>query len=329
MIGKMTLLVTALATLTILAAVGPAAAQQAGKIPTIGYLHPGSISKSSGTVFFLQRLRDLGYVEGRNITILRRFANGQHDRLPEMAADLVGRKVDILFVCCQPALDVARKATSTIPIVVGVSANYVAQGLVESLRRPGGNITGLSSITGDLIGKQLQLFKEAVPRLSSVAILWHRHLLFHRIDKERAQEAAKTLGLQLVPIGLNNEGDFPAAFRQIENAGVDGIFVLRGSIFNQNRKRVTTFANQAALPSMFGHRQEAEAGGLMAYGTNVVALFGRAASYVDKILKGAKPGDIPIEQPTKFDFVLNLKTAKTLGITIPPLILLRATKVIE
>ena len=246
-----------------------------------------------------------------------------------MAADLVRRNVDVIFVCCQPALDAARKATSTIPIVVGVTSNWVAQGLVDSLRRPGGNITGLSSMTRDLIGKQLQLFKEAVPTLSRVAILWHRGLRFHRIDVKQAQAAAKTLGLRLVPIGVANEEEFPAASDRVRTAGVDGMLVLRGSLFNQNRKRIAAFANDASLPTMFGHRREAGVGGLMAYGTDVVELFRRAASYVDKILKGADPGELPVEQPTKFFFALNLKTAKELGIKFPPAILLRATEVIE
>ena len=307
----------------------PVTAQQSGKVSRIGYLHPADIAKSSGSRAFFQGMRDLGYVEGRNIIIERRSAKGQRDRLPNMAADLVRQKVDVIVVCCQPAVDAARKATNTIPIVVAVAANYVEQGLVKSLRRPGGNVTGLSSIAFDLVGKQLQLFKEIVPSLSRVAILWDPAHRSHRLNVEQAQRAAKLLGFSLVPIDTGSVAEFPDAFRRMVAEGVDGLFVLRGGLFNRNRARVTKLANKAALPSMFGHRQEAEAGGLIAYGTDVVALFRRAATYVDKILKGANPAEMPVEQPIKFDFVVNLKTATALGITVPPSILLRATKVIE
>lgn len=304
-------------------------AQLSANTPRMGILHPGFPAKSMAYQAFIKGLRDLGYVEGKNITIIRRFAKGQRDRLPAMAADLVRRKVDIMVVCCQPAADAARKATSTIPIVVWVAANYVKQGLVNSLRRPGGNLTGLSSISSDYIGKQLQLFKETIAGLSKVAVLWHTAHRSHPFNVELARAAAGRLDLDVVPIGVKNANGFADAFDRIKREKVDGVLVLRGSLFNRNRKRVTKLANVIAVPSMFGHRQEAEAGGLLAYGPDVADLGRRAATYVDKIVKGANPAEMPIEQPTKYDFAVNLKTAKTLGITFPRSILLQATMVIE
>ncbi len=324
MIRKIAVLMVALA---ILAAAHPATAQQSEKVYRLGYMHPGNPG-TAGTKAFQNALRDLGYVEGQNITIDYRFAKGRKEQLLAMAADLVLQKVDIIVVCCPPAINAARKATSTIPIVVGITANYVEQGLVKSLSRPGGNLTGSSSIPRDYIGKQLQLFKEAVPALSRLAVL-HMGGPNHLGHIKQAQVAAKQLGLELVPVEVSSPAEFADAFRRIESAKVDGLFVLRGGLLIRNKARTTGFANKAGLPSLFGHRQEAEAGGLMAYGPDVVALFRNAARLVDKILKGAKPGDLPIEQPTKFDFVVNLKTAKALGITFPPSILLRATEVIE
>jgi putative ABC transport system substrate-binding protein len=185
----------------------PVQAQSTKKMPLIGLIHPGSIAKSTGSEGFMQGMRDLGYVEGRNITIIRRDAKGQHDLLPEMAADLVRQKVDIIVACCQPAIDAAQKATSIIPIVVRVAGNYMAQGLVKSLRRPGGNLTGLSSISSDYIGKQLELFKETIPGLSRVAVLWHTRHRDHAFNLQNAQVAAKALGLQLVPINVKNTDD--------------------------------------------------------------------------------------------------------------------------
>jgi putative ABC transport system substrate-binding protein len=278
---------------------------------------------------FRQGLRELGYVEGRNIAIEWRFAQRKPDQLAKMAAELVRLKVDVIVTGGPPAPFAARKATRTIPIVVAVNADYVGQGLVESLRRPGGNLTGLSAIGPELIGKQLQFFKEAIPRLSRVAILRNPTHRAHSAMVKQAEKAARVLGLRIVVVDVSSTVDFPGAFRRVEAEGVDGVLVLRGGLFIRNRSRVTKLAIESALPTMFGHRQEAEAGGLMAYGTDVADLFRRAATYVDKILKGANPAEMPIEQPTKFDFVVNIETAKTLGITFPQSILLRATKVIE
>ncbi len=327
MFRKMTLLVTALATLAVLAAVGPAVAQQAGKIPTIGFLHPGSFEKSLSMPAFLRGLSDLGYEEGRNIAILRRSDLGRHDRLPDRAAELVRRKVDVI-VCVGAAAEAARDATSTIPIVVLVAGDYVAMGWARSLSQPGGNVTGLSTQAAGLMGKQLQLLKETVPGLTRVAILSFAGRV-HANQIREAKEAAPILGLGLVPVSVGGADDLAAAFRRMQAERVDGIVVLRHGTFVRQRERVTTLAREAGLPSLFGHRVEAAAGGLMAYGADTKALFHGAASYVDKILKGANPADLPISQATKFNLVVNLKTAKALGIKVPPSILLRATDVIE
>jgi len=302
-------------------------AQQAEKMYRIGYLRSGNPGTST-TEALLQELRKLGYEEGRNITIDRQFAKSRQELLPGMAAKLVSQNLDVIIVCCGPAIEAAHKATSTIPIVVTIAANWVARGLAESLRRPGGNITGLSSIYPGLYGKMLQLFKEAVPDMSRVAVL-HTGSSHYRQYRKEMQEAAKTLGLTLVPVTVSDVAEFPAGFRRIERERVDGLFVMRSGLHHRHKHLTTAFASKAGLPTMFGHRQEAEAGGLMAYGTDVVALHRRGAHYVDKILKGAHPGELPIEGPTEFDFVVNLKTAKALGIEIPKSILLQATKVIE
>jgi putative ABC transport system substrate-binding protein len=322
-------IVIIVAIFVILLSTNPTHAQLSTNTPRIGILHPGFPAKSTAYHAFIKGLRDLGYVEDKNITIIRRFAKGQRDRLPAMADDLVRRNVDIMVVCCQPAADAARKATSTIPIVVWVAANYVNQGLVKSLRRPGGNLTGLSSISSDYIGKQLQLFKETIAGLSRVAVLWHTAHRSHPFNVKLARAAARRLDLEVLPIGVKNANGFADAFDRIKREKVDGVLVLRGSVFNRNRKRVTKLANEIPVPSMFGHRQEAEAGGLLAYGPDVADLGRRAATYVDKILKGANPTEMPIEQPIKYDLAVNLKTAKALDLTFPASILLQATQVIE
>ncbi len=316
-----------LAAVAIFTAAPPADAQQAGKVYRIGYLHPGNPG-FYGTKVFREELRNLGYEESRNITIDFRFAKGRKELLPEMAADLIRQNPDVIVVCCQPAANAVRKATSTIPIVVAITSNWVAQGLAKSLRRPGGNITGSSSLIPGIYGKMLQLFKETIPSLSRVAVLII-DTPRHHIVLKRTQDAARQLGLTLVPVKVSSVPEFSAAFRQIESEGVDGLFVFRSGLLHRHKHLTTKFASKVGLPSMYGHRQVAEAGGLIAYGTDTEELFRRAARYVDKILKGANPAELPVERPTKFDFVVNLKTAKALGITVPKAILFQATKVIE
>ncbi len=310
------------------AATLPATAQQAGKIPTIGILHSNNIAKSMATPGFFQGLRDLGYVEGRNIAILRRSADGQHRRLPKMAADLVRRKVDVI-VCTGAAAPVAMRASRTVPIVVAVAGDYVALGWAESLRRPGGHVTGMSTLAQGLVGKQLELLKETVPGLSRVAIVGVDHHRGHAEQVRQAKQAAAILGLGLVVIHVEGAADLPSAFRRMRSEGVDGFVVLRHGFLLRLRGQIAVLARKAGLPTLFGHRREAQAGGLMAYGADTKALWRGAAAYVDKILKGANPAELPISQATKFNLTVNLKTAKALGITFPPSILLRADRVIE
>lgn len=312
---------------TLFAMLVSASSVHAGKMYRVGYLHPGNPGTSS-TKAFVQELRKLGYEEGRNVTIDFRFAKSQKKRLPEMAAELVNLKPDVIVVCCQPAVNAVRKATSTIPVVVGVAASYVKQGLVKSLQRPGGNLTGSTSMSGELIGKQVQIFKEAVPTLTRVAVL-HMGTKSQRAYLKRAEAEAGKLGFKLVPVAVKNPDEFTTAFQRIEKAGVDGLFVFRSGLLHRNKKRTTEFARKARLPSMYGHWQEAAAGGLIAYGIDVTHLFRNAARYVDKIFKGASPAELPVTKPSEIDFVVNLKTAKALGITIPQAVLQRATKVIE
>jgi putative ABC transport system substrate-binding protein len=323
MTRKIAFLVAALA---ILASAHPAVAQQTGKMPRIGTLQVGSSARAS-TAFF-KGLRDLGYVEGRNIVIERRFARGNRDRLAKQAAELVRLKVDVI-VCVGAAVQAVIKATRTIPIVVAVAGDFVARGWAQSVRRPGGNVTGLSTLALGLMGKQLELLKETVPSLSRVAILHSPDNRGHANLIRQAKEAAPVLGLGLIAIPVTGAASLPAAFRRMKAEGVDGIVVLRSGFLLRLRGQITTLSREARLPTMFGHGREAAAGGLMAYGADTKALFRGAAAYVDKILKGADPAEMPISQATKFNLVVNLKTAKAFGITVPPSILVRATKVIE
>jgi len=316
-------LVTALA---IFASGYSAEAQQAGNIPTIGFLHAGDSTANSRVSPFLQGLREHGYVEGRNIRIEWRFADGKRERLPALAADLVNRRVDVI-VTHGGAGQAPINATSTIPIVIAVAGDYVATGWAKSLSRPGGNVTGLSNLADGLIGKQLELLKEAVPGLSRVAIV-HADHPSHTNMIHKAREAAAVLDLDIVPIRVA-AADLAPAFARMKAERVDGIVVLRLGLFVHLRGDMTARAREAGLPALFGHRIEAVAGGLISYGADTKALWRSAGSYVDRILKGADPGELPISQATTFDFVINLKTAKAIGVTFPPSILLRATEVIE
>ena len=302
-----------------------AEAQQAGKVYRIGFL--GDFPRMRPTYEVFRRgLRDLGYIEEQNIIIEWRLTGRKPDRLAEMAADLVRQKVDVIATCCPLAPGAAVKSTRTIPIVIVIGADRY----VTNLRRPGGNITGLSSMAADLIGKQLQLFKEAVPSLSRVALLGVADHPSYTQTVQQAERAARGLGLQLINIGVRNPAEFPGAFRRMVAEGVDGVLIQRSGLLIRNRARTAELAGEAALPTMYGHAREArEEGALMSYGTNAAALYRRAATFVDKILKGAKPAELPVERPRKFDLVINLKTAKQIGVTIPPEILLQATKVIK
>ncbi|HEV2056382.1 MAG TPA: ABC transporter substrate-binding protein [Methylomirabilota bacterium] len=307
-----------------------AEAQAPAKVPRIGFL---SARPPTDNPYFIesfrQGLRELGYVEGQNIAIEYRFAEGRPERLPALAAELVRLKVDVLVTAGPPAPEAAKQATGTIPIVFAVAADPVAVGLVASLARPGGNITGLASISPDLIGKQLELLKEVVPNISRVAVLQNPSNDSHPHTLRQAEGAARGLGVQLHIVQVRTPPEIDAAFAAMRSQRAGGVLVLRDPLFLTQRTQIAALAAKSRLPAVYGFREEAEAGGLMAYGASVPLMYRRAATYVDKILKGAKPADLPVEQPTKFELVINLKTAKALGLTIPQSLLLRADEVIH
>ena len=306
-----------------------AEAQPAGKIHRIGFLSPSSSADPSILDAFREGLREFGYVEGRNIAIASRWAEGKYDRLPGLAAQLVGLKVDIIVATAVPAIRAAKEATRTIPIIMAVVVDPMATGLVASLARPGGNITGLSSMAPEVTGKQLEMLKEVVPKASLVAVLWNPANAGNAPQVRQAQAAARALGVRLQPLEARGPSEIDSAFATMTSAQAGAVIVLVDAMLLDHRTQIADLAARRRLPAVYGLSDHAEAGGLMAYGPNRLGIVRRAATYVDRILKGAKPGDLPIEQPTKFELVINLKTAKALGLTIPPSLLQRADQVIE
>jgi putative ABC transport system substrate-binding protein len=278
---------------------------------------------------FRQGLRELGYVEGQNIAIEHRAPDWKYERLPGLAAELVRLKVDVIVAASPPATEAAKQATTTIPIVFTVSGDPVAEGFVASLARPGGNITGLATMGPELVGKQLEMLKAIAPKVSRVAVLHNPNQRAHPRALRQAEDAARTLGVQLQILGARTPSEIEAAFAAMTSQRAGGVLVLRDAVFRAQRAQITALAAKSRLPAVYGLREEAEAGGLIAYGASVPQLFRRAAIYVDKILKGAKPADLPVEQPTKFELVINMKTAKRLGLTVPQSLLLQADLVIE
>jgi len=313
----------------LLAAPLTAEAQAPAKVPRIGFLSPLSLTGDTRLESFLQGLRELGYVDGQTIAIEFRFAEGNSERLPALAAELVRLKVDVIVATAQASTEAAKRATGTIPIVFAVVGDPVGVGLVASLARPGGNITGLASIAPEVVGKQLQLLKEAAPKISRVAILQNPNNPGHPVVLRQAEAAARTLGLQLHAVQARTPAEIDAAFAAMRSQRSGGVLVGRDALVLQQRAQIAALAAKSRLPAVYGFRENAEAGGLLAYGANVSAMYRRAASYVDKILKGAKPADLPVEQPTKFELVINLKTARALGLTIPQSVLGRADEVID
>ena len=272
------------------------------------------------------------YVDGRSVVIEYRDAEGKYDRLPARAAELVALKVDVIVAADTPAALAAKQATRTLPIVFIGAGDPVTIGLVTSLARPGGNVTGLSLLAPELVGKRLELLKQAVPGVGRVAALWQPGFVGERTEKDMLKEVevtARALGVRLQFVEARGPADFDRAFSDMTRARADALTVLGSAMFANERRRVVDLAAKNRLPGVYGFREYVDAGGLMAYGPNVADLFQRAATYADKILKGAKPGDLPVEQPTKFELVLNLKTAKALGLTIPQSVLVRADQVIE
>ncbi|HWP56409.1 MAG TPA: ABC transporter substrate-binding protein [Candidatus Acidoferrales bacterium] len=307
-----------------------AQAQPPAKPARIGLLVGGSRSSfASNLEAFRQGLRELGYVEGKNISIEYRYAEGKLDHLRGLADELVRHNVDIIVT--QSTLDAyaARQSTSTTPIVMTASGDAVGTGLIASLARPGGNITGLTALSRELSGKRLELLKEVIPGLARVAILWNAANPDKARDVEETQHQAKALGLELQLLEVRDVSDFPGAFQSATRKRAGALLILADSLTSTHQGRIVELAAKSRLPAMHEQREFVEAGGLMAYGPNIVDLFRRVATYVDKILKGTKPADLPVEQPTQFELVLNLKTAKTIGVTIPAELLVRATKVIK
>ena len=294
--------------------------QQAGKVPRIGVL-------GTNLEAFLQGLRDLGYVEGRNVVIEYRLDEGKPERLPALAAELVALRVDVIVTAGTVQALAAKQATTTLPIVFTQVGDPVASGLVTSLRRPGGNATGLSTLAQELVAKCLEQLKQAVPGVSRVSVL--RDESTGKNILKDTEVAARALGVQLQVVEARGPADFDRAFSDMTRAHAGALAVLPTPMFFRERSRLVDLAAKNRLPTVFPYREFVDAGGLMAYGPNLADLSRRGATYVDKILKGAKPGDLPVEQPTKFDLVINLKTAKALGLTIPPSVLARADEVIQ
>jgi putative ABC transport system substrate-binding protein len=319
--------------LTLLSAPLAARAQQAGKVDRIGYLTPSLAAGPHLPEAFRQGLSDLGYIEGRNLVIEYRDAEGKPERLPALAAELVALKVNVIVAGGgNLAALAAKQATRSLPVVFAVASDPVASGLVTSLARPGGNVTGLSNLTQELLGKRLEQLKQAVPGVSRFAVLWQPGPYSERRAKDTLKEAevaARALGVRLQFVEARGPADFDRAFSDMTRARAGALTVLGGPMFHTERRRLVDLAAKNRLPAVYPTREYVDAGGLMAYGANLADLFRRAATYVDKILKGANPAGLPVEQPTKFELVINLKTAKALGLTIPQSLLLRADEVIQ
>jgi putative ABC transport system substrate-binding protein len=311
----------------VLLSIQPTAAQQPKKVPRIGFQSAASPSANAARIeAFRQGLRDLGYVEGKNIVIEWRYAEGKLDRLSEFAAEWVRLKVDVIVTAAPSSTRAAKEATSTIPIVMAFDSDPVGNGFVASLARPGGNITGLSALSPEISGKQLELLKEIVPRLSHVAVLRTRPDA--QVSKEM-ELAAGALRVKLQYLDVLDPKDIETAFQTAGKGHADAVLVLASPILESHRKQIADLAAKSRLPTIYHVPEFVEAGGLMSYGVSFIDLYRRAAAYVDKILKGAKPADLPVEQPQKFELIINLKAAKQIGLTIPPNVLARADKVIK
>jgi len=308
-----------------------AVAQQPGKVTRVGWLSPGSAaSDETFLASFRDGLRELGWVVGQNVTIESRWAEERFERLPDLAVKLVRLNVDVIVSVVTQASLAAKRATRTIPIVMVGVGDPLGSGLVASLARPGENITGSSSMLADVFGKQLALLKETVPKASPVAVLWNpANPVWQAAALRGTEGAARDLGLRLQLLGARGPDELEGAFAAMTREHAGALFVPADIIFVRHAQRIADLAARHRLPAMYGFKEHAQAGGLMSYAVDFAVIFRRAATYVDKILKGAKPGDLPIEQPTKFELVINLKTARALGLTIPQSLLERADQVIE
>lgn len=308
----------------------PLGAQDRAKIPRVGYLSPESSASHEMADLFREGLRQFGYVEGQTIEIEYRWAAGQFEPLPALARELVDLRVDLILAAFTQASLAAKEATKTIPIVMAGVGDPVGSGLVASLSHPGGNITGTSSLALDIVGKQLQMLEQVVPQASQVAVLWNpTNTTYQTLALQQAEVAARASGVELQVLEARQPSDFDAAFAVISAKGAKALLILADSMFGQHRGRLVELARDNRLPGIGQSPTFAQLGLLMAYGPSNDQAYKRAAAYVDRILKGAKPADLPVEQPTKFDLVINLKTANVLGLTVPPFLLAQADEVIE
>jgi putative ABC transport system substrate-binding protein len=328
---RIEIIATPLVIISIFLASAPADAQQTKTVPRIGFLSAFSPSSEQNRVeAFRQGLRELGYVEDRNIFIEYRYGEGKRDRLPKLAAELVRLNADLIVAAGGSGLArVTKETTKTIPIVLTGGSDPVGAGLVASLARPGGNVTGLTGITAELAGKRLELLKETFPRLTRVGVLWNPTDQGSAQGFKEIEIAAPGLGLEVQSLQVPSPSNFESAFKAAITGKVRAIHILPSGLINSHRNRIVEFAISNRLPTMFSGAAHVEAGGLLSYAPNAPDLYRRAATYVDKILKGAKPADLPVEQPTKFELVINIKTARQIGMTIPPAVLARADRVIK
>jgi putative tryptophan/tyrosine transport system substrate-binding protein len=303
--------------------------QQAGKIYQIGMFTAGAPLLSKTWSIFTNGLKELGWTEGKNIVFERRYAENNLDRLPELAAELVRLDVDVIVAFGTLAPLAAKQATSTIPIVMTAAGDPIGSGLVASLARPGGNVTGMSLMAPDLAGKRLELLKEVLPRLARVAVIWNAANPYSRLVFEETSGAAETLAIEIQSLEVRGPGDFAGALDSAMRKRVDALVAVEDPLTFNHRMQIADFCAEIRLPGIYGLREFADAGGLMAYGASQEDLFRRTVGFVDKILKGVKPADLPVQQPTKFELIINLKTAKALGLDVPATVLARADEVIE
>lgn len=306
-----------------------AAAQPAPKMAKLGYLSPFSSASDQLSKSLVRELRTLGYIEGKNIAIEYRRANDKLDRLPALAHELVGLKVDALVAVSTPATLAVRNATKTIPIVFLNVSDPIAAGLIDSLARPGGNVTGITNLVGELMGKRLELIKETVPNLSRLALLWNPQDRPSAQQWKESQLPARQLGLELHSMQVSSADQYPGAFKAALSARSSALAVTGHALAFSNRRLITDLAAENRLPAIYNRKDFVESGGMMSYGDDQIELYRRAAVFVDKVLKGTQPADLPVEQPTKFEFAINLKTAKQIGLNIPQSVLFRADKVIK
>jgi putative ABC transport system substrate-binding protein len=307
-----------------------AEAQPAAKVPRIGFLGNSTAALEANLVGpFREGLRELGYVEGRNILIEYRWAEGKYERFPALIDELVALKVDVIVTAGTPASLAVKRTTTSIPLVMVAVGDPIGVGLVASLARPGGNATGLSAIAPELEGKRLELLRQVVPKLSHIAVLWNPDNSLHVGSLKETRAAAQVLGIKVQLLGVRVSEEFPAAFAAILRERPGALLVLADRLFLHNRARIVDFEAKHRLPGVYAYRELVEAGGLMSFGPSYAGMHRRAAYYVDKILKGTKPADLPVEQPSKFELMINLKAAKALGLTIPQSLLQRADQIIQ